>query len=155
MGLYFVLAWLPSLHFAPHWLWCAGELWDKTKEFVNDPFIDGELRRYCHWFFTGLIAIRICGAIPSVHKMNFKLQWLVYSIIIYFLRLFIPFMCLLYLSIACCRKEHNSPHPLNTTTSFTFPNEFTDQEDEHLVIRQGMKIPSKNYKSIFEGNSSS
>ena len=87
--------------------------------------------------------------------MNFKLQWLVYSIIIYFLRLFIPFICLLYLSIACCRKEHNSPHPLNTTTSFTVPNEFTDQEDEHLVIRQGMKIPSKNYKSIFEGNSSS
>ena len=103
---------------------------------------------------AGLIAIRICGAIPSVHKMNFKLQWLVYSIIIYILRLFIPFICLLYLSIACCRKEHNSQHPLNTTTSFTVPNEFTDQEDEHLIIRQGTKIPSKNYKSIFEGNSS-
>ena len=103
---------------------------------------------------AGLIAIRICGAIPSVHKMNFKLQWLVYIIIVYILRLFIPFICLLYLSIACFRKKNNSQRPLNTTTSFTVPNEFTDQEDEHLIIRQGTKITSKNYKSIFEGNGS-
>ena len=97
---------------------------------------------------AALAATRLCGAIPSVHKMNFKLQWLVFSII---LRLFVSVICLLYLSIACYRKEHNSQHPLNTTTSFTVPNEFTDQEDEHLIIRQGTKIPSKNYKSIFEG----
>ena len=102
---------------------------------------------------AALVAIRICGAIPSVRKTNFKLQWLIYSIIIYILRLFIPVICLLYLSIVCCRKKHNSQHPLNTTTSFTVPNEFTDQEDEHLIIRQGTKIPSKDYKSVFEGNS--
>ena len=103
---------------------------------------------------AGVVATRICGAIPSVHKRNFKLQWLVFSIIIYILRLFIPFICLLYLSIACCRKERNKEHPLNTTTLFTVPNEFTDQEDEHLIIRQGTKIPSKNYKGVFEGNAS-
>ena len=98
---------------------------------------------------AALVAIRICGAIPSVRKTNFKVQWLIYSIIIYILRLFIPVICLLYLSIVCCRKKRNSQYPLNTTTSFTVPNEFTDQEDEHLIIRQGTKIPSKDYKSIF------
>ena len=102
---------------------------------------------------AALVAIRICGAIPSVRKTNFKVQWLIYSIIIYILRLFIPVICLLYLSIVCCRKECNSQYPLNTTTSFTVPNEFTEQEDEHLIIRQGTKIPSKDYKSVFEGNS--
>ena len=103
---------------------------------------------------AALVVYRICGAIPSVHQTNFKLQWLIYSIIKCILRLFIPVICLLYLSIVCCRKKHNSQHPLNTTTSFTVPNEFTDQEDEHLIIRQGTKIPSKDYKSIFEGNCS-
>ena len=102
---------------------------------------------------AALVAIRICGAIPSIRKTNFKVQWLIYSIIIYILRLFIPVICLLYLSIVCCRKKRNSQYPLNTTTSFTVPNEFTDQEDEHLIIRQGTKIPSKDYKSVFEGNS--
>ena len=46
-----------------------------------------------------VIAIHICGAIPSVHKTNFKLQWLIYNIILYIDKLFVPVICLLYLSI--------------------------------------------------------
>ena len=102
--------------------------------------------------WTAMVAIRICGAIPSVHKMN--LQWLVhmYSVIICIRRLFIPFTCLLYLSIVCCRKEHNKKHPPNATTSFIVSIEFTDQEVEPLIIRQNTKIPSKKYNAIFEGS---
>ena len=88
-----------------------------------------------------LLWTTLCGAIPSIHKTDFKLQWLVYSIIVYILRLFVPFICLLYLSIICCRKECNKEHPLNTTTSFVASNEFTDQEDEPLIIKQGTKVP--------------
>ena len=39
---------------------------------------------------AAVIAIRICSAIPSVHKTNFKLQWLIYSIIIYIVKCFVP-----------------------------------------------------------------
>ena len=103
--------------------------------------------------WTAMVTIRICGAIPSIHKAN--LQWLVhmYSIIICIRRVFIPFTCLLYFSIVCCRKECNKQHPPNATTSFVVSIEFTDQENEPLIIRQDIKIPSKKYKSIFEGNS--
>ena len=103
--------------------------------------------------WTAMVTIRICGAIPSIHKAN--LQWLVhmYSIIICIRRVFIPFTCLLYFSIVCCRKERNKQHPPNATTSFVVSIEFTDQENEPLIIRQDIKIPSKKYKSIFEGNS--
>ena len=87
--------------------------------------------------WTTLVVYCICGAIPNIHNTNFKLQRLVYSIIIYILQLFIPFICLLYLSIVCCRKECNKEQPLNTTTSFV---SFTDQEDEPLIIKQGTKI---------------
>ena len=101
--------------------------------------------------WTALVGFRIHDTIPSVHIK--KLQWLVYSIIIYIRSLLIPLICLIH-SIVCCRKKcsTNKQHPLSTTTSFTVPNEFTDQGDEHLIIRQGTKIPSRNYKSIFEGN---
>ena len=102
--------------------------------------------------WTTLVVYRICGAIPSIHNANFKLQRLVYSIIIYILQLFIPFICLLYLSIVCCRKECNKERPLNTTTSFVASNEFTDQEDEPLIIKQGTKISPQKYQSVFEGN---
>ena len=101
---------------------------------------------------VAVIAIRICGAIPSVHNTNFKLQWLIYSIIVYILRLFVPVICLLYLSIACCKKECNKEQPLNTTTSFVASNEFTDEEDEPLIMNQGTKVPSKKHQSVFEGN---
>ena len=102
--------------------------------------------------WTTLVVYRICGAIPSVHETKFKLQWLVYTIIINILRLFVPVICLLYLSIVCCRKECNKEQPLNTTTSFVASNEFTDEEDEPLIIKQGTKVPSKKHQSVFEGN---
>ena len=142
MDLSFVSAYQLWSHFSPYSWWCARELWDRSKVLVNHLFIDRVLRRYCHWSSTSLCTFYcgqhcICGAIPNIRNANFKLQRLVYSIIIYILQLFIPFICLLYLSIVCCRKECNKEQPLKTTTSFV---SFTDQEDEPLIIKQGTKI---------------
>ena len=67
-----------------------------------------------------------------------------------------PLVFLLHSLINCLRKRRTRPRTFNTTTSFVVPNEFTDQENEPLVIRgQGTKIPSKEYKSIFEENGDS
>jgi len=51
----------------------------------------------------------------------------------------------------CCRKKQTKQH-FPTTSYYIVPNEFTNQEDEPLVIRgQRSEIQSKAYKSIFEG----
>ena len=81
---------------------------------------------------------------------------LVRDVIISCTRLFIPLVLMLHSSILCCRKKSNSSRQrtVNTMTSYSVPNEFTDQEDtEPLIIRgQGMKLPCKEYKSVFEGS---
>jgi len=80
------------------------------------------------------------------------IPWLVYSIATYLKRLFIPLICLLHLSRLCCIKKQTRQHLLTNTTSYVVPNEFTDQEDEPLIIRgQKTEVSSKEYKSIFEG----
>ena len=84
-------------------------------------------------------------------ERNSRVTWLMYSIAVYSERLFVPLICLLYLSVMCCKKKKTT-HALTTSTSFVVPNEFADQENEPLVIRgQRTEIQSKEYKSIFEG----
>ena len=86
-------------------------------------------------------------------KMHSHSLWLVHSIFIYFRKLFIPLICLLNLSTYCCRMKQKKPYRLNTITTFVVSNEFTDQEDDPLIVRgQDTGIPSKEYKSIFEGS---
>ena len=105
--------------------------------------------------WTAIVTTRIYDVVVSVRvqESNSRLPWLVYSIAVYLARLFIPLTCLLHLSILCCRKRKTRQHVLTTTTSYDVPNEFTDQEDEPLVIRgQRTKILSKGYKSVFEGS---
>ena len=101
--------------------------------------------------WTAIVAPRIYDVV--VNERNSTLPWVVHNIAVYFGRLFIPLICLLHLSILCCRKKKTTQHVLTTTTSFDVPNEFTDQEDEPLVIRgRRAEILSKGYKSVFEGS---
>ena len=104
--------------------------------------------------WTTIVATHIDDAAVNirVQERNSMTPWLVYTIAIYLARLFIPLICLLHVSRLCCRKKQTRQHVLTTTTSYIVPNEFTDQEDEPLIIRgQRTKVPSKEYKSIFEG----
>ena len=95
---------------------------------------------------TAIVATLIYDAAVSMTS------WWVYSIAVYLARLFIPLFSLLHVSRLCCRKKQTRQHVLTTTTLYVVPNEFTDQEDELLIIRgQRTKVPSKEYKSIFEG----
>ena len=67
--------------------------------------------------------------------------------------LIIPLVVLLHSSIKCCRKKQDGLYTPSAATSYIVPNECSDQEDEPLIIRgQETKIPSKEYKSIFEGS---
>jgi len=80
------------------------------------------------------------------------IPWLVYTVATFSGRLFIPLICLLHMCRLCYRKKQTRQHVLTTTTSYVVPNEFMDQEDEPLIIRgKRTKVPSKEYKSIFEG----
>ena len=103
---------------------------------------------------TAIVATRIYDVAVNiqVQERNSMTPWFVYTIAIYLARLFIPLICLLHVSRLCCRKKQTRQHVVTTTTSYVVPNEFTDQEDEPLIIRgQRTKVPSKEYKSIFEG----
>ena len=103
---------------------------------------------------TAIVATRIYDVAVNirVQERNSMTPWLVYTIAIYLARLFIPLICLLHVSRLCCRKTQTRQHVVTTTTSYVVPNEFTDQEDEPLIIRgQRTKVSSKEYKSIFEG----
>jgi len=103
---------------------------------------------------TAIMATRIYDVAVNirVQERNSMTPWLVYSIAIYLARLFIPLICLLHVSRLCRRKKQTRQQVVTTTTSYVVPNEFTDQEDEPLIIRgQRTEVPSKEYKSIFEG----
>ena len=67
--------------------------------------------------------------------------------------LIVPLVVLLHSSVKCYRKKQDGLYTPSATTSYIVPNEFSDQEDEPLIIRgQETKIPSREYKSIFEGS---
>ena len=103
---------------------------------------------------TAMVATRIYDAAVNirVQERNSMTPWLVYTIAVYLARLFVPLICLLHMSRLCCRKKQTRQHVLTTTTSFVVPNEFTDQEDEPLIIRgKRTEVSSKEYKSVFEG----
>ena len=107
--------------------------------------------------WIALAATRIYGTLHNAHdqKGQYSLV-LVHNSFSFTVRLFVPLVFLLQSLINCLRKRRTRPCTFNTTTSFVVPNEFTDQENEPLVIRgQGTKIPSKEYKSIFEENGDS
>ena len=103
--------------------------------------------------WTPIVTIRIYDVVMSMHKQerNSKLLWLVYSIAVYFGRLSIPLICLIHSSTLCCRKKQTRHHNQTTTTSHIVPNEFTDEENEPLIIRgERTEISSTMYKSTFE-----
>ena len=104
--------------------------------------------------WAAVTAFRIYGVVLSVQDRNplYSLQ-LVFNIISDVRTLLIPMICLLHFSTVCCRKKPKRRSTLSTTTSYIVPNEFTDQEDDPLIIRgSGTKILSKDYKSVFEGS---
>ena len=104
--------------------------------------------------WAAVTAFRIYEIILSVQDRNpsYSLQ-LVFNVLSDVRTLLIPLICLLHLSTMCFRKKQNRQSTLSTTTSYIIPNEFTDQEDDPLIIRgSGTKILSKDYKSVFEGS---
>ena len=86
--------------------------------------------------WAAAIAFRIVDVVSSVQDRRpiYSLS-LVHSIISSVRTLTVPLICLLHLSIVYCRKQQNREHTLSTTTSYTVSNEFTDQEDDPLIIR--------------------
>lgn len=102
------------------------------------------------------MATRLHELTAQDEKHSVDTSGLVRDIIISCTRLFIPLVLTLHSGFTCCRKKSNlnRQRTVNTITSYIVPNEFTDQEDtEPLIIRgQGIKIPYKEYKSVFERN---
>jgi len=100
------------------------------------------------------MATRLHELTAQDEKHSVDTSGLVRDIIISCTRLFIPLVLMLHSGFTCCRKKSNlnRQHTVNTITSYIVPNEFTDQEDtEPFIIRgQGIKIPCKEYKSVFE-----
>ena len=102
--------------------------------------------------WIALAATRIYDTLRNAHDQTQRYSLvLVHNSFSFVVRLFVPLVFLLHSAINCLRRKRTRPHTFNTTTSFVVPNEFTDQENEPLVIRgQGTMIPSKRYKSIFD-----
>ena len=100
------------------------------------------------------VVLRICDAVlRSQDTTPPYFLLLVHHTTINVRLLLIPLICLLHLSLSYCRQKQKKLHALNTTTCYIVPNEFTDQEDDPLIIRgNSAEIPSKGYKSVFEGD---
>ena len=83
--------------------------------------------------WTTIVAARINDVVGSmrIQERNSRLPWLMYSIAVYFERLYT--FDLLHLSIMCCRKKQTKQH-FPTTSYYIVPSEFTDQEDEPRII---------------------
>lgn len=100
------------------------------------------------------VVLRICDAILSAQDKTppHSVLLVLHHMVINARLLLIPLICLLHLSMSFCRRKQNKQHALNTTTCYIVPNEFTDQEDDPLIIKGSSEaISSKEYKSIFEG----
>ena len=124
--------------------------WQGIKEIL--PLVLYPLIYFLLWI--GLAVTRVYTTLQS--RQDKKLRYslvLIHSTFSFLARLLVPLIFLLHLIIRFWKKYRNKPRLLNTITSFSVSNEFTDQEDEALIIRgQCTTLPVKEYKSIFDGN---
>ena len=125
--------------------------WQGLKEVL--PLLFYPLIYFLLWI--GLAVTRVYDTLQSGQDKKFQYSLvLIHNTFSFLIRLFVPLIFLLHLVIKCCKKYRNKPRPVNTITSFSVSNEFTDQEDEALIIRgQCTILPVKKYKTIFDGNS--
>ena len=103
-------------------------------------------------FWVIVVATRIINVLQKV-QFQFSLTLAHYVVFLLVALLMVPLVFLLHSSINFCRKKRNKLHTPSITTSYIVPNECSDQEDERLIIKgKGIKVPSREYGSIFEGN---
>ena len=104
--------------------------------------------------WIGLAVTRVYTTLQSRQDKKFEYSLvLIHCTFSFLARLLVPLIFLLHLIIRFWKKYRNKPRLLNTITSFSVSNEFTDQEDEALIIRgECTTLPVKKYKSIFDGN---
>ena len=103
-------------------------------------------------FWMIVVATRIINVLQKV-QFQFSVTLAHYVVFLLVALLMVPLVFLLHSSINFCRKKRNKLHTPSITTSYIVPNECSDQEDERLIIKgKGIKVPSREYGSIFEGN---